>query len=95
MGDEVHSNVHPNKKGNAIIEELIMRHFRFNPISNAQFNRGWFNQVRSYNLKQELVNRDDDHLSLNGQFGINKGYVTLDSAVVENGLRRQSGRIDL
>lgn len=83
MGDEVHSNVHPNKKGNAIIEELIMRHFRFNPISNAQFNRGWFNQVRSYNLKQGLVNPDDDHLSLNGQIGINKGYVTLDSAVVE------------
>lgn len=93
MGDEVRSNVHPNKKGNALLEKLILRHFQFNPISNSNFNRGWFNQIRSYNVKQGILNQENDLLKVNGDYNLYKSGVRLDSAIIE--LEFRGNRVEL
>jgi len=56
MGDTVHSNVHPNRRGHRLLRELIIRHFQYNTL----YGGGWYNTVRTYEAKRPIEEADDE-----------------------------------
>lgn len=52
MGDEVHSDVHPNYKGNKLLELLLMKHFR---VFDLNGNHTWAEKVTNINLSDKEV----------------------------------------
>ncbi|OGV55978.1 MAG: hypothetical protein A2017_07885 [Lentisphaerae bacterium GWF2_44_16] len=63
MGDKINPNVHPNKEGNALLSEIILRHFRYNTF----FPGGWFDMVRTYEVKRALEDPvENDELAFSG-----------------------------
>lgn len=81
MGDEVHSDVHPNDKGKKLYELLLMRHFKFNPIAVESNNRGWFNEIRSFDMRR-YAEEAKDEVEITGNFSNNETGVILDSAIL-------------
>lgn len=56
MGDTIHTNVHPNPMGHALLMEMIYRHFKF----NALFPGGWYDMVRTYEARRPIEESDDE-----------------------------------
>lgn len=81
MGDEVKSNVHPNKKGNKLLELLLLRHLRFNPIAYDRGNRGWFNEIRTYDMRRFYEEKKDE-FKIYGNFSNSETGIILDSATI-------------
>jgi hypothetical protein len=81
MGDEVKSNVHPNKKGHKLLEFLLLRHLKFNPIACGKENMGWFNEVRTYDMRRFSEEKKDE-FEINGNFSNSEMGVILDSATL-------------
>jgi hypothetical protein len=79
MGDEVNSNVHPNKKGHKLLELLLLRHLKFNPIAFDKFNRGYFNEFRTYDMRRFYEEKEDE-LEILGNFTNTETGIILDSA---------------
>ncbi len=52
MGNEVSSDVHPNKKGNKLLELLLLRHFR---VYNAEGNHPWAKTVTTVDLTNQMA----------------------------------------
>lgn len=82
MGDEIESDVHPNKKGNKLLEFLLLRHLRFNPISYNEENRGWFNEIRTYDMRRYFEECKDE-VQLSGRVMNDENGIILDSAILK------------
>jgi hypothetical protein len=52
MGNEVRSDVHPNKKGNRLLELLLLKHFR---VFDPDGNHSWAEMVTNINLSNKEV----------------------------------------
>lgn len=75
MGDTIHSNVHPNKKGNKLLESLILRHLMPNPDLEYLAYSGWYNQVKEIEGKRFLAEKDDE-ITFDGEaHEIEKGVI--------------------
>jgi len=81
MGDTVHSNVHPNQKGNKLLELLILQHLIFNPNLEYLPYNGWMENVRTYEIKRFFVEKNDE-ISYNGKARVNSGGVILENGVL-------------
>ncbi len=92
MGDEIESDVHPNKKGNKLLEFLLLRHLRYNPISYDKDNRGWFNEIRTYDMKRYFEDSKDE-VQLCGNVITDENGIILDSARLKT--QFEGNRIDL
>jgi hypothetical protein len=79
MGDEVKSNVHPNKKGHKLLELLLLRHLKFTPIAYDKDNRGWFNEVRTYDMRRSHEEKKDE-VEIFGNYTNTETGIILDSA---------------
>lgn len=92
MGNEVESDVHPNTKGNKLLEFLLLRHLRFNPIAYDKENRGWFNEIRTYDMRRYFEeSKDEVHLS--GNVINDESGIILDSASLK--MQFDGNRIEL
>lgn len=81
MGDEVKSNVHPNKKGHKLLELLLLKHLKFNSIAYDKGNMGWFNEIRTYDMRRFFEEKKDE-FKISGNFSNSQTGIILDSANV-------------
>ena len=72
MGDTVHSNVHPNKFGNALLRYFILQHFHYNPYTAHNS----FDDIRDYEARRFVVEKQDE-MVIEGDYELAEGGVIL------------------
>jgi hypothetical protein len=75
MGDTIRSNVHPNAKGNKLLEMILLEHLQPNPSLFYLPSPGWYQHVRDYEIKRFLEEKEDE-VRFNGEVDeANEGVV--------------------
>lgn len=92
MGDTIHSNVHPNKKGNKLLESLILAHLMPNPEIKYSEYSGWYDWVKDYEGKRFLAEKDDE-INFEGEVHETEGGVILNKG--ELNLKFEGNRLVL
>ncbi len=69
MGDTIHTNVHPNRYGKALMQAIIEKHLQYHPAAQYLGASGWYDQVRNFEMRRYFEDSDDEilvHLDFTG-----------------------------